>query len=135
MSGPPTGPAKQLTEGDKQYLRNHHRERIQDAREKAILCREQYDEQRGRGEIGDELYVDLVTATIAYWRQTRASVEDTRYEEEYPDFDEVAGLFERVAETDAPVYEIDDLDPKTFAAYIDAIDAVVVKSGLLEKER
>jgi len=38
-------------------------------------------------------------------------------------------------EADVPVYEHDDLDAKEFAAHIDAIDAIVLKSGLLEMER
>jgi len=58
MNGPPTGPAKQLTEEDKRQLRNQHREQIKNAREEALLCREQFKEQTARGEIGDDLYVD-----------------------------------------------------------------------------
>jgi len=132
MNGPPAGPAKQLTEEDKRQLRNQHREQIKDAREEALLCREQFKEQTARGEIGDDLYVDLVTATFGYWMQTRASVKDSRYKDDYPD---TRALWERVVEADVPVYEHDDLDAKEFAAHIDAIDAIVLKSGLLEMER
>jgi hypothetical protein len=132
MNGPPAGPAKQLTEEDKRQLRNQHREQIKNAREEALLCREQFKEQTARGEIGDDLYVDLVTATFGYWMQTRASVKDSRYEDDYPD---TRALWERVVEADVPVYEHDDLDAKEFAAHIDAIDAIVLKSGLLEMER
>jgi hypothetical protein len=132
MNGPPAGPAKQLTEEDKRQLRNQHREQIKNAREEALLCREQFKEQTARGEIGDDLYVDLVTATFGYWMQTRASVKDSRYEDDCPD---TRALWERVVEADVPVYEHDDLDAKEFAAHIDAIDAIVLKSGLLEMER
>lgn len=132
MNGPPAGPAKQLTEEDKRQLRNQHREQIKNAREEALLCREQFKEQTARGEIGDDLYVDLVTATFGYWMQTRTSVKDSRYEDDYPD---TRALWERVVEADVPVYEHDGLDAKEFAAHIDAIDAIVLKSGLLEMER
>jgi len=132
MPHTPGGPAKQLTEEDKRQLRNQHREQIKDAREEALLCREQFKEQTARGEIGDDLYVDLVTATFGYWMQTRTSVKDSRYEDDYPD---TRALWERVVEADVPVYEHDGLEPETFARHIAEIDDVVAESGLLEMER
>lgn len=132
MNGPPTGPAKQLTDEDKRWLRNQHREKIKESRKKALRCRRQYDEQRADGEIADDLYSDLVAATFEYWMQTRTSVEGSQYETDYPD---TRALWERVVEADEAIHDHDDFDPETFARHIGEIDAIVTMSGLLEKER
>lgn len=133
MTESPTDAPKQFTEEDKRWLRNRHREQIQEAREEALLCCEHYEEQQADdGEIGEELYRDLIGATSSYWMETRASVEGSVYEEEYPD---TRGLFKQVDDADAAVWEIDELPPERFVEHIRAIDAVVTDSDLLEMER
>ena len=108
-------------------MRAHHRQAIQDAYDEATLCREQYDEQRARGEIDDELYRDMSQAAYGLYMQLRPAVMDTDFEDEVT---EARDVFE----ADTPLCEMESVTPKTFAAIIDRLTAIAVKGGLAEVE-
>jgi hypothetical protein len=118
-----------LTEEEKRRSRARHRQAIHSAYGKAKLCREQYDTQRERGEIGVELYNDMVDAAFRLYSQLRPAVIDTDFEDEVA---EVGEVFEEVFAADERLSEMDSVEPKTFAAIIDRLTAITVKSGLAE---
>jgi len=131
-SGPsgPSTPRSPLTAADKRYARSLHRQNIEEARAKASLCREQYDTQiRETGEVGRELYDELVASAYRFYMEVRPSFLDTEVED---DLNEMRDLFGRVFDSDKPVWEIDDLAPKVFAGMIDVLESLVEKAGLLE---
>jgi hypothetical protein len=118
-----------LTEEEKRRSRARHRQAIHSAYGKAKLCREQYDTQRERGEIGAELYNDMVDAAFRLYSQLRPAVVDTQFED---DVDEIGEVFEDVFAADERLSEMDGVEPKTFAAIIDRLTAITVKGGLDE---
>jgi len=118
-----------LTEEEKRRSRARHRELIHRAYGEAKLCREQYDTQRERGEIGVELYNDMVDAAFRLYSQLRPAVIDTDFEGEVS---EVGEVFEDVFAADERLSEMDSVEPKTFAAIIDHLTAITVKGGLAE---
>lgn len=121
-----------LTEQDKRRSRARHRQAIHSAYGKAKLCREQYDTQRERGEIGVELYNDMFDAAFRLYTQLRPAVIDTKFEGEVS---EVGEIFEKVLAAEKPLCEMESVEPKTFAAIIDRLAAITVKGGLDEVER
>jgi hypothetical protein len=118
-----------VTEQEKRRSRARHRQAIHSAYGKAKLCREQYDTQRERGEIGAELYNDMVDAAFRLYSQLRPAVIDTDFED---DVAEVGEVFEEVFAADERLSEIESVEPKTFAAIIDRLEAITVKGGLDE---
>lgn len=115
----------------KRRSRARHRDRIQSAYEKAKLCREQYDEQRVRGEIGDELYNDMIDAAYRLYSQLRPAVLDTDFEERVSDAGDV---IKQIYRSENAPREVEDVSPKVFAAVLDSLTATAVKTGLAEKE-
>jgi hypothetical protein len=124
---PPGMPREEV----KRQMRAHHRQAIQDAYDEATLCREQYDEQRARGEIDDELYRDMSQAAYGLYMQLRPAVMDTDFEDEV---NEARDVFDEVFAADTPLCEMESVTPKTFAAIIDRLTAIAVRGGLAEVE-
>lgn len=118
---PPGMPREEL----KRKMRAHHRQAIQDAVDEATLCREQYDEQRERGEIGDDLYRDMSDAAFGLYLEVRPAAKGTDFEDEVNEAGDVFAA-------DTPLCEMESVTPKTFAAIIDRLTAIAVRGGLAE---
>ena len=128
MNPPPSGPA---VEEAKRRARAQHRERIQDAFDKAKLCREQYDQQRARGEVADELYQDMFEAGFKLYMEIRPAVLSTSYRE---DVSELGPIFHDVARADESLTEMSSVTPKRVAMALDRLTAVAKITGLAEVE-
>jgi hypothetical protein len=111
----------------KARCRAKHRQRIADAREEALLCREQYDEQLAEhGEIGRELHRDLATAAFKYHMQIHVYQDEDIVEGIYPD---IRPLLKRMFEFDGHVADLPGVSARVWAAHIDALDAAAWKLG------
>lgn len=124
----PGGPSEEL----KRRMRGRHRQQIKDAYDQAALCRRQYDEQRLNGDIDDELYHDLASASFRLYNQLRPAALDTKYEDT---LGEIGDTHKELLRADEPLTENEDVSPKTFASMVDRMESVIVKSGIVEAQQ
>jgi hypothetical protein len=127
MRHPPTPTAAPEVEQMKARCRAKHRQRIADAREEALLCREQYDEQLAEhGDIGRELHGDLAVAALKYDSQIHVYRDEDIVDGIYPD---IRPLRKKMFEFDGHVADLPGVSAKVWAAHIDALDAAAWKLG------
>lgn len=119
-------PPGDLTPADMAHIQAMSRQRILQAREEALLCRRQYDEQiEMNGEVGRELHAELAAAMMNLHRRFRL------YKDEIDEYPDLEPLRERIFQSDVHVADNPETPAEAFANGIEELDAVAHKLGFV----
>ena len=127
----PTGPQPVITEREKRYSRNMHRQMIAQAREEANLYRRHYEVKAEHGSVDRELIADVAVHAFHYWDTLRASFTNAGMGDRFSELEEIS---KRNIRTDKHIADM-DVDPSKFPEFIEELNTAVEETNILEMER